>query len=70
MYLKNMDNWKLKDLACLDDGEIEELYNRAKKKLARFVSMEIEVVVERSKRPGHLLQKEVTKKSKADDVFG
>ena len=70
MYLKNMDNRKHKDLACLDDGEIEELYNRAKKKLARFLPMETEVVVESSKRPGHLLQKEVTKKSKADDVFG
>ena len=56
-YLKNMDQRKLKNLTHLDDGEIEELYNQAKKKIDRFVPMETEVVVESSKRAGPVLKK-------------
>lgn len=61
-----MDNRKLKYLTHLDDGEIEKLYNLAKKKMGRFVPMGTEVMVESSKRAGPVLEKEVTQKTKSD----
>ncbi|GJZ07189.1 hypothetical protein Tco_0540982 [Tanacetum coccineum] len=80
-YLKNMEGWKPKDLKNKSFSNIQELFDKAMKRVNTFVDMDTELVegsevrVEGSetrtegsfKRAGEDLQQESIKKQKVDD---
>ncbi|GJY93168.1 putative reverse transcriptase domain-containing protein [Tanacetum coccineum] len=65
-YLKNMEGWKHKDLKSKDFDSIKELFNKAHKRVNKFVDFRTELVEGSSKRGGTELEQEVTKK---DEVW-
>ncbi|GKB27319.1 putative ribonuclease H-like domain-containing protein [Tanacetum coccineum] len=74
-YLKNMEGWKPKDLKSKSFANIQELFDKAMKRVNIFVDMDTELVEGSavrakgsSKRAGEDLQQESTKKQKMDNV--
>ncbi|GJV54196.1 hypothetical protein Tco_1449937 [Tanacetum coccineum] len=80
-YLKNMAGWKPKDLKNKSFANIQELFDKAMKRVNTFVDMDTELVEgsevraegsetreeSSSKRAGDKLKQESTKKQKMDD---
>ncbi|GJU30008.1 hypothetical protein Tco_1173597 [Tanacetum coccineum] len=79
-YLKNMAGWKPKDLKNKSFENIQELFDKAMKRVKIFVDMDTELVKESSKkgeaettqessskRAGEALEQESSKKQKMDD---
>ncbi|GKF34165.1 hypothetical protein Tco_0107365 [Tanacetum coccineum] len=80
-YLKNMAGWKPKDLKNKSFTNIQELYDKAMKRVNTFIAMDTELVEgskvraeaeiaqeSSSKRVKEDLQQESTKKQKIDDA--
>ncbi|GJW01666.1 hypothetical protein Tco_1556917 [Tanacetum coccineum] len=67
-YLKNMEGKKLKDLKNKYFDSIQEMFDRAFKRVNTFVDFRTALVEDSSKRAGTELEQEVTKKQKVDDV--
>nr|GEW72626.1 hypothetical protein [Tanacetum cinerariifolium] len=79
-YLKNMEGWKPKSLKNKSFDNIQELFDKAKKRVNIFVDYRTELIVESSKkakievtegsskRAGKELEQENVKKQKIDDV--
>ncbi|GJX48949.1 hypothetical protein Tco_0275794 [Tanacetum coccineum] len=79
-YLKNMEGWKPKSLKNKSFDNIQELFDKAMKRVNTFVDYRAEMVEENlkktkvkvmegsSKRAGDELEQESTKKQKIDDV--
>nr|GEU67007.1 hypothetical protein [Tanacetum cinerariifolium] len=76
-YLKNMDGWKPKALKNKSFAKIQELFNKAMKRINNFIDFRTELVEESlkkaqaeitqeesSKRAGYELEQETTKKQK------
>ncbi|GKF59501.1 hypothetical protein Tco_0176287 [Tanacetum coccineum] len=79
-YLKNMEGWKPKDLKNKSFANIQDLFNKAMKRVNKFVDMDTELMKESSKkakaeiaqessskRAGEALEQESSKKQKVDD---
>ncbi|GJU14218.1 hypothetical protein Tco_1136614 [Tanacetum coccineum] len=71
-YLKNMSGWKPKDLTSKSFANIQELFDKAFKRMNTFVDFRIELVEEiaqesSSKRAKDELEQENAKKQKVDD---
>ncbi|GJW34808.1 hypothetical protein Tco_0057728 [Tanacetum coccineum] len=79
-YLKNMEGWKPKDLKNKSFANIQDLFDKAMKRVNTFVDMDTELVKESSKkaevetaqessskRAGKALEQESSKKQKVDD---
>ncbi|GJZ61842.1 hypothetical protein Tco_0617979, partial [Tanacetum coccineum] len=79
-YLKNMEGWKPKDLKNKSFANIQDLFDKAMKRVNTFVDMDTELVKESSKkaeaeiaqessskRAGEALEQESSKKQKVDD---
>ncbi|GJV14031.1 hypothetical protein Tco_1359354 [Tanacetum coccineum] len=79
-YLKNIEGWKLKDLKSKSFANIQELFDKAMKKVNTFVDMDTELVKKSSKkadveivqessskRAGDELEQESIKKQKVDE---
>ncbi|GKB95533.1 putative reverse transcriptase domain-containing protein, partial [Tanacetum coccineum] len=49
-YLKNIDGWKLKILKNKSFADIQDLFNKAMKRVNMFVDMDTKLVVESSKK--------------------
>nr|GEY32194.1 hypothetical protein [Tanacetum cinerariifolium] len=65
-YLKNMKGYKLKDLKLKEFDKIQEMFNRAFKRLNTFEYIRTELVKGKEKRAREELIQESTKKQKAD----
>ncbi|GKB03427.1 hypothetical protein Tco_0831570 [Tanacetum coccineum] len=79
-YLKNIEGWKPKDLKNKSFANIQDLFDKAMKRVNTFVDMDTELVKESSKkaeveieqessskRVGEALEQESSKKQKVDD---
>nr|GEV70608.1 hypothetical protein [Tanacetum cinerariifolium] len=66
-YLKNMEGNKLKDLKNKSFDYIQKMYDRAFKRVNKFVDFRAELVEGSSKREGEELIQESTKKQKVED---
>ncbi|GJU24741.1 hypothetical protein Tco_1163362 [Tanacetum coccineum] len=79
-YLKNMEGWKPKDLNNKSFANIQDLFDKAMKRVNTFVDMDTELVKESSKkakaeiaqessskRAGEALEQERSKKQKVND---
>ncbi|GJW58669.1 hypothetical protein Tco_0105400 [Tanacetum coccineum] len=73
-YLKNMAGWKPKDLKTKSFANVQELFDKAMKRVNTFVDMDTELVggsevreEGSSKRAGDELEQEPSKKQKVDD---
>ncbi|GJR62118.1 hypothetical protein Tco_1504280 [Tanacetum coccineum] len=80
-YLKNMAGWKPKDLKTKSFANVQELFNKAMKRVNTFIDMDIELVgssevkeegskkreESSSKRAGDELEQEPLKKQKIED---
>nr|GEV71302.1 uncharacterized mitochondrial protein AtMg00810-like [Tanacetum cinerariifolium] len=79
-YLRNMEGWKLKSLKKKSFAEIQELFDKAMKKVNTFVDLRTELVEESSKkaeaeitqegslkRAGDEMEQERSKKQKVED---
>ncbi|GKA99238.1 putative ribonuclease H-like domain-containing protein [Tanacetum coccineum] len=66
-YLKNMEGYKLKDLNLKDFDSIQEMFDRAFKRVNTFGYFRTELVEGREKRAGAELAQEITKKQKVED---
>ncbi|GJY26172.1 hypothetical protein Tco_0400898, partial [Tanacetum coccineum] len=65
-YLKNMEGYKLKDLKLKEFDSIQEMFDRAFKKVNTFEDFRTELVEGKKKRAGTELIQEITKKQKGD----
>ncbi|GKD69965.1 hypothetical protein Tco_1324055 [Tanacetum coccineum] len=61
-YLKNMEGYKLKDLKSKGFDSIQEMFDRAFKRVNTFVNFKTDLVEGSSKRAGEELEQESTKK--------
>nr|GEW81141.1 hypothetical protein [Tanacetum cinerariifolium] len=77
-YLKNMDGWKIRDLKNKSFADIQDLFNKAMKRVNMFVDMDTEVVESSkkteeiaqegsSKRARDELEQEIAKKQRIED---
>ncbi|GJT12007.1 hypothetical protein Tco_0859049 [Tanacetum coccineum] len=66
-YLKNMEGYKLKDLKLKEFDSIQEMFDRAFKRVKTFEDFRIELVEGKEKRAGTWLIQEITKKQKVED---
>ncbi|GJS87581.1 hypothetical protein Tco_0770217 [Tanacetum coccineum] len=66
-YLKNMEGYKLKDLKSKGFNFIQEMFDRAFKRVNTFEDFRIELVEGKEKRAGEELIQESSKKQKMDD---
>ncbi|GJY08526.1 putative reverse transcriptase domain-containing protein [Tanacetum coccineum] len=66
-YLKNMEGYKLKDLKLKEFDSIQEMFDRAFKKVNIFEDFRTELVEGKEKRVGTELIHEITKKQKVED---
>ncbi|GJZ10926.1 hypothetical protein Tco_0545685 [Tanacetum coccineum] len=73
-YLKNMEGWKPKNLKNTSFSNIQELFDKAMKRVNTFVDYKTELVEETEiaqesslKRAGDTLEQENTKKQKVDE---
>ncbi|GKE84982.1 hypothetical protein Tco_1558724 [Tanacetum coccineum] len=66
-YLKNMDGYKLKDLKLKEFDSIQEMFDRAFKRVNTFEDFRTELVEGKEKRAREELIEESSKKQKVDD---
>ncbi|GKE42226.1 hypothetical protein Tco_1469510 [Tanacetum coccineum] len=66
-YLKNMKGYKLKDLKLKRFDSIQEMFDRAFKRVNTFEDFRTELVEGKEKRAGIELEQEITKKQKVED---
>ncbi|GKD33988.1 hypothetical protein Tco_1249497, partial [Tanacetum coccineum] len=66
-YLKNMEGYKLKDLKLKEFDSIQEMFDRAFKRVNTFEDFRIELVEGKEKRAGTELIQEIIKKQKVED---
>ncbi|GJU45533.1 hypothetical protein Tco_1202799 [Tanacetum coccineum] len=66
-YLKNMEGYKLNDLKLKDFDYIQEMFDRAFKRVNTFEDFRTKLVEGKEKRAGTELIQENTKKQKVDD---
>ncbi|GJQ93051.1 hypothetical protein Tco_0004190 [Tanacetum coccineum] len=66
-YLKNMEGYKLNDLKLKEFDSIQEMYDRAFKRVNTFENFRTELVEGKEKRAGTELAQETTKKQKVED---
>ncbi|GKA47015.1 hypothetical protein Tco_0739898 [Tanacetum coccineum] len=66
-YLKNMEGYKLKDLKLKEFDSIQEMFDRAFKRVNTFEDFRTELVEGKEKRAGIELIQEITKKQKVED---
>ncbi|GKD05080.1 hypothetical protein Tco_1180054 [Tanacetum coccineum] len=66
-YLKNMEGYKLKDLKLKGFDSIQEMFDRAFKRVNTFEDFRAELVEGKEKRAGEELMQENTKKQKVED---
>ncbi|GKD82498.1 hypothetical protein Tco_1349337 [Tanacetum coccineum] len=66
-YLKNMEGYKLKDLKLKGFDSIQEMFDRAFKRVNTFEDFRTELVKGKEKRAGTELIQEITKKQKVED---
>nr|GEV21364.1 hypothetical protein [Tanacetum cinerariifolium] len=66
-YLKNMEGYKLKDLKLKEFDSIQEMFDKAFKRVNTFEDFRTELVEEKEKRTGEELVQEITKKQKVED---
>ncbi|GJR66534.1 uncharacterized mitochondrial protein-like protein [Tanacetum coccineum] len=66
-YLKNMEGYKLKDLKLKEFDSIQEMFDRAFKRVNTFEDFRTELVEDKEKRAGTELVQESTKKQKVED---
>nr|GEU60589.1 putative reverse transcriptase domain-containing protein [Tanacetum cinerariifolium] len=66
-YLKNMEGYKLKDLKLKEFDSIQEMFDKAFKRVNPFEDFRTELVEGKEKRAGIELEQEVTKKQKVED---
>ncbi|GKA45272.1 hypothetical protein Tco_0738068 [Tanacetum coccineum] len=66
-YLKNMEGYKLKDLKLKEFDSIQEMFDRAFKRVNTFEDFRTELVEGKEKRAGTELVQESTKKQKVED---
>nr|GEV99997.1 hypothetical protein [Tanacetum cinerariifolium] len=66
-YLKNMEGYKLKDLKLKKFDSIQEMFDKAFKRLNAFEDFRIELVEGKEKRAGEELIQEITKKQNVED---
>ncbi|GKB17190.1 hypothetical protein Tco_0851113 [Tanacetum coccineum] len=65
-YLKNIEGYKLKDLKLKDFDSIQEMFDRAFKRVNTFEDFRTELVKDKEKRARTELIQEITKKQKGD----
>ncbi|GJT46391.1 hypothetical protein Tco_0955106 [Tanacetum coccineum] len=63
-YLKNMEGYKLKDLKSKEFDSIQEMFDRAFKRVNTFEDFRTELVEGKEKRAGEELMQENAKKQK------
>nr|GEW14737.1 hypothetical protein [Tanacetum cinerariifolium] len=66
-YLKNMEGYKLKDLKLKEFDSIQEMFDKAFKRVNTFEDFRTELVKGKEKRAGEELVQEITKKKKVED---
>ncbi|GJX81580.1 hypothetical protein Tco_0331061 [Tanacetum coccineum] len=66
-YLKNMEGYKLNDLKLKEFDSIQEMFDRAFKRVNTFEDFRTELVEGKEKRAGTELVQEITKKQKVED---
>ncbi|GJV49045.1 hypothetical protein Tco_1439257 [Tanacetum coccineum] len=66
-YLKNMEGYKLKDLKLKEFDSIQEMFDRAFKRVNTFEDFRTELVERKEKRAGTELVQDITKKQKVED---
>ncbi|GKA08910.1 hypothetical protein Tco_0688241 [Tanacetum coccineum] len=66
-YLKNIEGYKLKDLKSKGFDSIQEMFDRAFKRVNTFKDFRTELVEGKEKRAGAELVQESSKKKKVDD---
>ncbi|GJT53462.1 hypothetical protein Tco_0988516 [Tanacetum coccineum] len=66
-YLKNMEGYKLKYLKLKEFDSIQEMFDRAFKRVNTFKDFRTELVEGKEKRAGTELIQEITKKQKVED---
>ncbi|GJS18284.1 hypothetical protein Tco_0412756 [Tanacetum coccineum] len=66
-YLKNIEGYKLKDLKFKEFDSIQEMFDRAFKRVNTFEDFRTELVEGKEKRAGTELIQEITKKQKVED---
>ncbi|GJZ29093.1 hypothetical protein Tco_0573740 [Tanacetum coccineum] len=66
-YLKNMEGKKLKDLKNKSLDSIQKMFDRAFKRVNKFVDFRTNLMEGSSKRAGEELEQESTKKQKVDE---
>nr|GEV69113.1 ribonuclease H-like domain-containing protein [Tanacetum cinerariifolium] len=66
-HLKNMEGYKLKDLKLKEFDRIQEMLNKAFKRVNTFKDFKTELVEGKEKRAGTELEQEITKKQKVED---
>ncbi|GKB11935.1 hypothetical protein Tco_0845858 [Tanacetum coccineum] len=66
-YIKNMKGYKLNDLKLKDFDSIQEMFDRALKRVNTFEDFRIELVEGKEKRARTKLIQEITKKQKVED---
>ncbi|GJT58854.1 hypothetical protein Tco_1002387 [Tanacetum coccineum] len=66
-YLKNMEGYKLSDLKLKEFDYIQEMFDRAFKRVNTFEDFRTELVEGKEKRAGVELAQEITKKQKVND---
>ncbi|GJT83848.1 hypothetical protein Tco_1058190 [Tanacetum coccineum] len=63
-YLKNMEGYKLKDLKLKEFDSIQEMFDKAFKRVNTFEDFRTELVKGKEKRPGTELVQDITKEAK------
>ncbi|GJR40857.1 hypothetical protein Tco_1216541 [Tanacetum coccineum] len=66
-YLKNMEGYKLKDLNLKEFDSIQEMFDRAFKRVNTFEDFRTELVEGKEKRAGTEMVQEITKKQKDEE---
>nr|GEZ35589.1 hypothetical protein [Tanacetum cinerariifolium] len=66
-YLKNIDRWKIKSLKKKSFAEIQELFDKAMKRINTFIDFKIELVEESSKKSKAEITQEGSLKRTGDD---
>ncbi|GJZ81139.1 copia protein [Tanacetum coccineum] len=68
-YLKNMEGWKPKDLKNKSFANIQELFNKAMKRVNTFVDIDIELVEESSKKAEVEIAQESSSKREHENLW-
>nr|GFA87147.1 hypothetical protein [Tanacetum cinerariifolium] len=67
-YLKNMDGWKIKSLKKKSFAKIQELFDKAMKRINNFVDLRTELVEESSKKNEAETTQESSSKREGDEI--